>query len=192
MTGLTQHHSTLEVVLVHWPVVNKHGDIIGSAVTNLDIHDIARACKTFGVHRYWIVTPFDEQQKLVGEITRHWTSGYGAKANPDRQNALELVHVRTSIDEVVDEMQGYYGVNPQTIVTCASPQANMLGYDEVKKNITEDRPVLLMFGTAWGLAPEMMHKADATLPPIRGEGEFNHLSVRSAVSIILDRLLGKY
>jgi len=30
------------------------------------------------------------------------------------------------------------------------------------------------------------------LPPIAGFGEFNHLSVRAAVAITLDRLRGRY
>ncbi len=183
---------TLEVVLVHWPVINKKGEKIGSAVTNLDIHDIARACKTFGVYRYWIVTPFDEQQRLVEQIIGHWTHGYGGAVNPDRQHALELVQVRTSMDEVVTEMHKHYGRKPLITATCAATQANMIGYETLKNHLNTTQPVLLMFGTAWGLAPEIMHRADAALPPIKGKGAFNHLSVRSAASIILDRLLGDY
>jgi hypothetical protein len=36
-----------------------------------------------------------------------------------------------------------------------------------------------------------MEQADYILEPIYGPGEYNHLSVRSAVAIILDRLLGE-
>ena len=50
--------------------------------------------------------------------------------------------------------------------------------------------MLLLFGTAHGLAPELSETADYTLPPIESTTGYNHLSVRSAVSIILDRLLG--
>jgi hypothetical protein len=50
--------------------------------------------------------------------------------------------------------------------------------------------VVLVFGTAWGLAPQALEQADFRLAPIAGAGEYNHLSVRSAVSIILDRALG--
>ena len=58
----------VDVALVHYPVVNKNQEIIGSAVTNLDIHDIARAGRTFGVGTFYIVTPYQDQQKLVAVI----------------------------------------------------------------------------------------------------------------------------
>ena len=80
----------LDVALIHAPVVNRRGETIGSAVTNLDLHDIARACRTFGVDTYWVVTPFAEQQELAHQIVSHWVDGYGKTANPDRGNA----HVR--------------------------------------------------------------------------------------------------
>jgi hypothetical protein len=51
-------------------------------------------------------------------------------------------------------------------------------------------PVVLAFGTAWGLSDAFMDAADYILDPLAGEGAYNHLSVRSAVAIILDRLMG--
>ena len=39
----------LYLALVHYPVVNRRGEVIVSALINLDLHDIARAAKTFGV-----------------------------------------------------------------------------------------------------------------------------------------------
>ena len=36
----------------------------------------------------------------------------------------------------------------------------------------------------------IMQNADGTLPPIAGRTTYNHLSVRSAASVIVDRLLG--
>ena len=52
--------------------------------------------------------------------------------------------------------------------------------------------MLVVFGTGWGLAPEVIRSADAILEPIRAsiETRYNHLSVRSACAITLDRLLG--
>jgi len=49
----------------------------------------------------------------------------------------------------------------------------------------------MMFGTAWGLADELFRKADHVLQPIEGDNEYNHLSVRCASAIILDRLSGQ-
>jgi tRNA (guanine37-N1)-methyltransferase len=53
----------------------------------------------------------------------------------------------------------------------------------------EERPFLLLFGTGHGLAQEVLERADLALPPIR-PGSYNHLSVRAACAIILDRLFG--
>ncbi len=38
--------------LVHHPVRNRHGETVATAVTNLDIHDIARAARTYGIRGY--------------------------------------------------------------------------------------------------------------------------------------------
>ena len=63
----------------------------------------------------------------------------------------------------------------------------------------DDRPVLIVFGTGWGLAPEVLAEADLRLAAIVRDPEvgppddgYNHLSVRSAAAIALDRLLGSH
>ncbi|MBH49061.1 MAG: hypothetical protein CME71_12910 [Halobacteriovorax sp.] len=54
----------------------------------------------------------------------------------------------------------------------------------------DNAPVLLVFGTGWGLHTSLVEAADARLEPIfsKAEDGYNHLSVRSAVAIYLDRL----
>ena len=69
---MDQRAGSLYLALVHYPVCNKNGETIGSAVTNLDIHDIARACRTFGIQKYYLVTPYEDQRKIVAEILLHW------------------------------------------------------------------------------------------------------------------------
>jgi hypothetical protein len=54
-----------------------------------------------------------------------------------------------------------------------------------------DDAFLLMFGTGWGMSEELLARADYFLAPIDGPTPYNHLSVRSACAIILDRLFGK-
>ena len=179
----------VDVALVHHPVVNRIGETIGSAVTNLDLHDIARAGKTYGVSTYWVVTPFSEQQQLARQIVGHWTDGYGGSVNPDRGNALSIVSICSTVEEAVAGAAEKFGEKPLVLATCARWQANTLGYAEIRERIRRDQPVLLMFGTAWGLCPEVLAMADGVLPPLCGASGFNHLSVRSAASIILDRLL---
>ena len=55
----------------------------------------------------------------------------------------------------------------------------------------EQSPVLLLLGTGWGLTQEVFAQAEAILEPIQGCGAYNHLSVRAAAAIMLDRLLGR-
>lgn len=181
---------SIDIALVHYPVLNKAGEKIGSAVTNLDIHDIARAARTFGVKNYYIVTPYTDQHDLIHEITAHWKDGYGATYNPARKRALDMVSVSTSIEQTVEELTGLRGRKPQLVTTSAVARKNSISYRQCRDMIKDGQPILLLFGTAHGLAPEVMNMADMNLPPISGNGEYNHLSVRSAVSIILDRLLG--
>lgn len=56
--------------------------------------------------------------------------------------------------------------------------------------LAQEHPLLLVFGTGWGLAPELFERGWPVLAPVRGIGEYNHLPVRAAAAIILDRLLG--
>ena len=181
--------NSLDIVLVHHPVVNTSGDIIGSAVTNLDIHDIARAGKTYGVDNYFIVTPYEDQQKLVTEILDHWLTGHGASRNPARKEALELVRLADSLDAVIKRVTEKRGKAPLLISTSARVQKKTIGYDDVRAQIKKNDAILLLFGTAHGLAPQVMEMTDYCLPPVGANTDYNHLSVRSAVSIILDRLL---
>ena len=180
----------LDLALIHFPVVNRKNEVIGSAVTNLDLHDIARAAKTFGVRTYWVVTPDKQQQELAATIVGHWTEGYGGSVHPDRAAALSLVRTCSDLDEVLSAMTRRDGRKPIIVATSAARHAKAIECEELQQLLGRNVSVLLLFGTAWGLAPEIMERVDATLPPINGPGEFNHLSVRSAASIILDRLLG--
>lgn len=180
----------VDIALIHYPVINKLGETIGSAVTNLDIHDIARAATTYGVGNYYIVTPYADQHSLVKEITAHWQKGYGATYNPSRKRALNMVSVSSSLEDTIEQITEIRGQRPQLVTTSAIQQDNSLGFSSCRKIIEDGQPLLLLFGTAHGMAPEIMEMADINLPPVRGRTEYNHLSVRSAVSIILDRLLG--
>ncbi len=79
----------LYIALLHHPVLDREGRVITSAVTNADIHDIARSAKTYGVKRFFIVTPIADQADLVRTIIGHWTCGAGGALNPSRREALE-------------------------------------------------------------------------------------------------------
>jgi hypothetical protein len=182
--------SNLYVALTHYPVVDKRGDTIASAVTNLDLHDISRAVKTYGVKSFYVVTPLADQQDLVQKIISHWTNGSGAEYNPSRRSALELVKVKDTIADVVEDIKGVENTYPKTVVTGARRHPSSTGYKDFRDILKFGNPHLLVFGTAWGLAEPFIAEADYILDPIMGPTDYNHLSVRTAAGIILDRLLG--
>lgn len=180
----------LYVALIHYPVVDKNGEIIASAVTNLDLHDISRAAKTYGLRSFYVVTPLEDQKDLVLRIISHWTDGIGARYNPKRRRALELIRVKDSFSEVLDQVADTENDYPITIATCARKYPTTISYEKFRAMLNNGKPYVLTLGTAWGLAEEFISKADYVLDPIAGTADYNHLSVRSAAAIILDRLLG--
>ncbi|MCA1766086.1 MAG: RNA methyltransferase [Desulfobulbaceae bacterium] len=181
----------VDLALIHYPVCNRNREIIGSAVTNLDLHDIARLGRTFGIDRYYLVTPFADQQRLVREILDHWQTGHGSCYNVHRKEALSIVRLCDDIAALYEEVTAKWRQRPAILATSAADSKNVLGYDEVRARIFDGEPVLLLFGTGWGMAPELLAEVDGLLPPLKGPGDYNHLSVRSAAAIILDRLLGE-
>ncbi len=180
---------SVDLALIHYPVCNKNRQTIGSAVTNLDIHDIARAAKTFGVGRFYVVTPYRDQQILVQEIIDHWLTGHGSHYNPDRKEALELIRVVEDIESLINKVSEGRR-KPTMLATCAREQYASWSYSTVRNSLADGRKFLIFFGTGWGLTSEVLAKMDGVLPPVRGDSDYNHLSVRSAAAIVLDRLLG--
>lgn len=179
----------LYVALAHYPVINRSGDIIASAVTNLDLHDMARAAKTYGVKKLYVITPLEDQRELCNKIISHWTSGAGSEFNPKRKQALELIDIKNSIDDALDDIRLLEGGCPKTVVTSAKVGMRAITCLELRKMLEDDKPFLLIFGTGWGLAEELIQKSDYLLEPVKGNTDYNHLSVRSACSIILDRII---
>lgn len=188
------NQSGLSIALIHHPVLNKVGETIGSAVTNLDLHDIARVARTYGVSDYYVATPFEDQHELIGEIIEHWLQGHGARANPARREALSIVRPARDLDEIVEQCSDRHGQEVMIVATSARRQRQMsqIDYPALRERLDQGKPVLLVFGTAHGLAPAVLQRVDAVLEPIQPDSDYNHLSVRSAVSIVLDRLLGKH
>jgi len=179
------------VALLHYPVMNKNGDVITSAITNLDLHDISRAAKTYGAKGFYVVTRLADQIVLAKRIIGHWTHGTGADYNPARRSALELIRIEESLADVIQHIAGQENVQPKTVATCARKFDDAISYDKMRGLMSNGKPHLLVLGTAWGLAEEMIRQADYILEPIAGQTAYNHLSVRSAASIILDRLIGR-
>ncbi|MDQ7094705.1 RNA methyltransferase [Desulfosporosinus sp. PR] len=179
------------LALIHAPVYNKNMETVATSITNLDLHDIARSSTTYGIKRYYVVHPAEAQRQLAKRIMRFWQEGYGAEYNPDRQEAFSRVRIAENLAEVYSEIQAEQGRTPLRVATDARKYPNTVSYAQLRQDIeTSDTPILLLFGTGWGLLKEDMETMDQILEPIYGPTEYNHLSVRSAVAIILDRLRG--
>lgn len=182
-------------VLMHTEVLlpgaeqNRTGE---TSVTSLDIHDIARSAYTYGLKNYFIVTPLEDQQKIVNQLLSFWQTGVGVSYNPHRHKALNEVRLAASLDEVCRQIEHQEGKKPLVIATSARHEIGdkMITYDDQELVWQEGRPVLFVFGTGKGLAPQILDRAAYILVPINGFSSFNHLSVRSAAAIIFDRWLG--
>lgn len=179
----------LYLALLHYPVYDKHRAVVTTAVTNLDVHDIARVARTFGVRAYWVCTPVVTLRRLVDRIVGHWREGPGAAYNPTRREALAVVRLAAELDDVVAEVERETGSLPFLVATTARDGPGRLSFPSLQRRLAEPGPpVLLLFGTGWGLADEVLARCDAVLEPIRGVAEYNHLPVRAAAAIILDRI----
>ncbi|MBN1474589.1 MAG: RNA methyltransferase [Syntrophaceae bacterium] len=180
------------VALLHYPVLNKEGQEVTTSVANMDIHDIARAAKTYGVKAFYIVNPIEAQREFAREIIRHWQEGYGAEFNRSRKEAFALIRIKNNLSDVLTDIEEETGREPQSIVTGVNLPEQNLKFSELQQLLQkEDLPYLLIFGTASGLAKQVIQEANFKLEPIKGIGDYSHLSVRSAAAIILDRIRKK-
>ena len=182
--------SNLYIGLVHHPIYDSRREVVATAVTNFDIHDIARCARTFGIGGYFVITPLESQIQLVERILSHWREGAGSVYNPTRKESLSLVRVTRSIDEADRTISDLWQKKAKKVATGASPHPKSIGFEFFRKLLEDcNTPYFILFGTGWGLTKEVKDDSDYVLAPIEGKG-YNHLSVRSAVAIILDRLLG--
>ena len=183
------------VALLHTDVLvgGKEARVGNTSVTSIDIHDIARCAKTFGIKSYGIITPLVDQQRIVKKLLHFWHEGSGIDYNKNRYDAIKSVQISDSLDSFIEHIEKIEGKKPIVIATSAQKNgenAAVITYQDQSIVWKENRPVLLIFGTGQGLSPDCMKKADYILLPIHGFSSFNHLSVRTAVGIVLDRWLG--
>ncbi|NUP12039.1 MAG: RNA methyltransferase [Polyangiaceae bacterium] len=182
----------IAIALVHHPVLDRDGDVVTTAMTNLDLHDMSRSARTYGAFAMFVTHPIEAQRELVARIRDHWVEGSGKKRIPDRARALELVRTTITLDEAIEACGGRAAVEVWTTAAAARGRAITTFADARARLEKTDKTVLLVFGTGWGLAPSVVDAADVHLEPIHGApgSDFNHLSVRAACAIALDRLVG--
>lgn len=179
-------------------MTNRNGAIVTTSVTNMDIHDVSRSAKTFGVQGYFLVTPVEDQHELVERILAHWRTDHAKAYHPDRVAALSLVRMAKTFEEVKAAIRAEHGEFPEVVLTDARPIPNSVSYAEYRRELSDPKrppkPVILVFGTGWGVSDTFYPEVHRILAPVYGPGGaegYNHLSVRSAVAIILDRLFGQ-
>ncbi len=107
-----------------------------------------------------------------------------------------------SFEEVKAAITAECGQAPEVVLTDARPLQNSVSYADYRRELesperlASGKPVLVVFGTGWGVAEAFYPEVNRILAPVYGPegdkpGGYNHLSVRAAAAIILDRLFGK-
>lgn len=164
----------------------------------MDIHDISRSCRTYGVKGYFLVTPIQDQHELVERIVGHWRTDRSREYHPDRVEAVSLVRLAKDFAEVKAAVRAAHGEDPEVVLTDARPLPKSVSYSAYRRELEDpdrgQRPVCVVFGTGWGVSETFYPEVHRILAPVYGpEGAegYNHLSVRAAAAIILDRLFGK-
>lgn len=178
--------------LLHHPVLDRAGRVVTTAITNLDLHDIARSAHTFALERFYVVHPITAQRELAARVREHWATGSGRRRIPDRGPPMQSLVIVDTLDTAVRD---FAGEEPAELwATSANTAAEGLDHRLGAARLAEPGPpVMILFGTGWGLAPEILGLADQRLTAIispRADG-YNHLSVRAAAAILFDRLLSR-
>jgi hypothetical protein len=181
---------------VHYPVVNRRHEVIASAITNLDLHDLARLTRTYDLPGCFIITPLQDQQELTRQLLSHWRDGVGRELHPQRWQALERLRVVDDIAAARAEIEAEAGSSPVMWATSASPTGSALSHRRARQQLlnSASQPAvahLLLLGTAWGLSSSVLEACNAVLEPVCGTSFYNHLSVRCAAAILVDRLVGE-
>jgi hypothetical protein len=188
---LAENLPAVYVALLHYPVYNKEREVVTTAVTNLDLHDLARLSAAYGCRGFFVVTPLKLQTKLVERLLDHWRIGRGGEFNPTRKEAFSRTRVVETWEAAAAAAAAEAGRPVRIVATSARAIRSALSFGELRARLAEDAgPWLIVFGTGWGLTEEFLtNAADLILEPIAGKGDYNHLSVRTAAAIVLDRLL---
>ncbi|MEO8844268.1 MAG: tRNA (guanosine(37)-N1)-methyltransferase TrmD [Kofleriaceae bacterium] len=181
------------LALVHHPVVDRAGTVITTALTNFDIHDLARSSMTYGLAALHLITPVTSQRDKAEHIARLWM---GDDQGEHRARALELVRTADSIETVIAALTAESGRAPVVVATSAKASsfpdlARRHPADLVAEASQDPSPLLVLLGSGWGLADHLIPSVSRVLTPIEGASDWNHLSVRSAGAVLLDRLFGR-
>jgi hypothetical protein len=176
--------SRLTLVLLHHPVVDRTGAVITSTIDHFDVMDGSRLALTYGLDGFVVVNPEPSQRALMERLLRHGAD----EAGRERERGT---FTRTSwapdLATVVADIVARTGRAPLVVTTSARPDGADIDFATLRASMS-DAQVVLVLGKAWGLAPAAFAASDRRLVPIDAGTGFNHLSVRSAMAILVDRL----
>jgi len=181
------------VALMHNQILVQDGREGNSSITSLDIHDIARSAATYGIKNYFVVSSLQDQHKILNTFLNFWHSKEGKDYNQSRFDAVKAILPAFSLNEAIEAIKEKEGLDPIIIATSAKQHGfedKIIDYFSQGRLFALQRPVLILFGTAQGLSDQVLDRCDYLLLPLDGLTDYNHLSVRSAAAIVLDRWLG--
>lgn len=185
---MSDHLANLYLGLAHYPIRDKNGEVVTTSIYAPDIHDISRLARTYGLGGYYVIHPSEAQRRFAGQILGHWRKGFGHTYNNLRTEALSVARLAPSIDDAIGEIAEARDARPLVVTTTAQAPDDAWDFAQVRQKIADDRPLLLLFGTGWGMTLGLLRGYDGVLQAVLGRDGYNHLSVRSAASIIVDRI----
>lgn len=183
----------LSFCLCHYPVRLEGGRTGHSSLTNLDAHDIGRISRSYGMGPFFILLSLKEQRVILDNILSHWMGRQGAY--DDRKKAIAQIIPVSGFAELEERAADYYGARPAFIASSAAwPDKKMrrqlLTPSDVRA-LCQEKPVIILLGTARGLDLKALPMEFSLLRPLRFLDE-NHLSVRAAAAVMADRILGDF
>ena len=102
-------------------------------------------------------------------IINHWRQGYGATYNPTRGVALEIIYIVNTLEECSNRIKTIEAESPTIVVTGAKAKVKCIEYDYFRDMLhtsMSTTPILLLFGTGWGMEDSIFLQADLCLKPI--------------------------
>lgn len=117
----TERQLVRSYIPTHYCALMHHDVLIGdqkvpgtTSVTSIDIHDISRTSSTYGLKQFFVVTPLEDQRKIVQRFLDFWMHE-GVSYNIKRHEAVRQALVAETIDDVIDSIERKEGVKPLTI-----------------------------------------------------------------------------
>jgi hypothetical protein len=179
------------LILRHDEVLGRGRSRLHASVTQIDLHDFSRLACTYGLAGFHCVSAMESQHRICQDIAEYWRAGFGRSYNPDRHQALALLQLHRSQQECLTSIENHHGAPAFLVGTSAQDSATSWDLADLLHLLPPARPLALQFGTSWGLSPEQLQACQGVLRPIQSQAPYNHLSVRCAAAILVDRLFAK-